>query len=169
MSWLRNCIATPLAGQNRGVYWVTPSGFPVTHEYRIPAQKRVRTPLGRIAWPRDDVPGRRLLLAKQSSALAPNIIHSLDAAHLALAVQSLRGAGVESIAVVHDSYAVHARYVDVLRRVLRETFVQVHSEDLLRNLWSCARQTTGLLLKSPPKPAAPLNISDVLKSEYMFS
>lgn len=169
MEWLRKDFADPLANQGFGVRWAAPSGWPVLHEYRRPRQKRIRTPLGTSCWPDEARPGRELIKSKQVNAIVPNLIHSLDAAHMVLTINELAKSGITSLAVVHDSYAVHARYVPRLRKTLSETFVKVHDRDILNGIWLSARQARSDVASVPPPKRGPLRITDVVEAKYPFS
>lgn len=50
----------------------------------------------------------------QARRLAPNLIHSLDAAHLAWTVRMLQGDPLPPIATVHDNFATLATHAGVL-------------------------------------------------------
>ena len=106
---------------------------------------------------------------KQMDAIAPNLIHSLDAAHMMLTVRELHLKGLRDYAMVHDSYAVHSSDVDLMNETLREKFVEVHEEFALGDLLNRAREALpGIDLAEPPQSGA-LDIEDVMKSAYFFS
>ena len=45
---------------------------------------------------------------KQTNALCPNLIHSLDASHLALTIARAKAAGLNDLLTIHDCFATHA-------------------------------------------------------------
>ena len=56
---------------------------------------------------------------KARSSIAPNYIHSLDAAHLVLVANACARRGIPLV-TVHDSYATLPPYADRLREILLE-------------------------------------------------
>ncbi len=104
---------------------------------------------------------------KQVSSLAPNIIHSLDAAHLTNTMLALKAKGITSFNVIHDSYGVHAPYLDVLNKTLREEFVKIYERDILADLW----KEWQAIVPDIPKPPQQGNfdVRQVLDSLYFFA
>src|SRR5437868_2018535 len=74
---------------------------------------------------------REIDRTKQGSAIAPNIIHSLDAAAMMLTVQAALDEGINHFACVHDSFGTYAADTPTLARITREQFVQMYSSDVL--------------------------------------
>lgn len=70
---------------------------------------------------------------KQATAFPPNFIHSLDATHMMLTALECRNQGL-TFASVHDSYWTHACSIDKMSEVIRETFIALHSSDVLGKL-----------------------------------
>jgi len=72
---------------------------------------------------------------KQGQGASPNFVHSLDATHLMLTVlECSKRAKMDSFALVHDSFGVHAGLCDVLSQALRNTFVAMYTPDQLKLL-----------------------------------
>lgn len=63
----------------------------------------------------------------QAQAMIPNLIHSLDSAHLILSIARARAEGLSDFSVIHDSFGTHAADLPTLARSLREAFVEMHS------------------------------------------
>jgi len=61
--------------------------------------------------------------------IAPNFIHSLDACHMRLVVNALSRNGVKDIWSVHDAFGCHPNYIEDLRYIVNQTFVEVHKAD----------------------------------------
>lgn len=168
MSWLHACakgIPTPIE-------WVTPVGFPVRQDYFAAKAFKAQTVLyGRaisLNCRRDTAKVDR---RRSRQALPPNVIHSLDAAHLFRTVNALADNGVTSVSTVHDSFAVCAADSATLARVLREEFIRLYTErdvlaDLHRQLaaqWPDPRQC-------PDPPAkGTLDLHGILDQPYFFS
>jgi DNA-directed RNA polymerase len=70
---------------------------------------------------------------KQASAFPPNFIHSLDASHMMLSALACHKQNI-TFASVHDSYWTHACDVDKMNSILRNAFVRLHSEDIMKKL-----------------------------------
>ena len=66
--------------------------------------------------------------------MVPNFIHSLDATHLYMTINHLRKKGIYDLITVHDSFATHAADIEELSRILRESFIELHSKPILENL-----------------------------------
>ncbi|KAF5858131.1 DNA-directed RNA polymerase [Aspergillus alliaceus] len=114
------------------VIWTTPLGLPVVQPYRSRKARRVRTTLQDLSIVdngSDDVVSKR----KQLQAFPPNFIHSLDATHMMLSAIACDRAGL-SFSAVHDSFWTHACDVDSMNDILREAFVRMHSDDVVKRL-----------------------------------
>ncbi|KAK4130723.1 DNA/RNA polymerase [Trichocladium antarcticum] len=122
-----------LAGQFRNtLVWTTPLRMPVVQPYRKSGTRVIRTclqDLALTATDRDDPVNRR----KQLQAFPPNFIHSLDASHMMLSALECSEIGL-TFAAVHDSFWTHAADVDKMNRVIRDSFIRIHSEDVIGRL-----------------------------------
>ena len=119
--------------------WTSPLGLPVVQAYREQRGKRVKTRIGdSIVYVslREEQP-RTLAKGRQQTAIAPNFIHSLDAAALMRTVCRCLGDGIAAFAMIHDSYGTLAADSDALAYHLREAFVELFGgpENLLAR-WS---------------------------------
>lgn len=72
-------------------------------------------------------------IRKHLNAVPPNFVHSLDSSHLALTCLAAKKAGV-TFAAVHDSFWTYPSQASDLSRILRETFVELHSSNILETL-----------------------------------
>ncbi|KAJ5246412.1 hypothetical protein N7468_001395 [Penicillium chermesinum] len=114
------------------VIWTSPLGLPVVQPYRTRKARRVVTTLQHlnvIDPSSGDVVSRR----KQLQAFPPNFIHSLDATHMIMSANACHKAGL-TFSAVHDSFWTHAGSVDSMNRILRDSFVKLHSEDVIGRL-----------------------------------
>lgn len=165
--WLRKLVRV-FAKKGRGLSWVAPSGFPVSQERRRLAVQRVRTVRHALLLYRQEK-NAKIDLQKQKDGIVPNLVHSLDAAHMMMTASGLKWKGVSSLAMVHDSYAVHADNVDLMNRVLRESFILVHLDFGLGDLiWTAEKGLPGPEYPRPPR-VGKLDIEEVEKSAYFFS
>lgn len=172
MTWLQEC-AKVAARAELPIYWRTPSGFVVVQAYRDTVADRLVTTL---AGARVELTLRvvdtKLAKRKQASGVAPNFIHSLDAAHLVATVNSLQAEGVRDFAAVHDSFGVHAGNVDLMNVVLREEFVAMYTPDLLQrfrdDLKEQLPEEVAQALPAVPQRGT-LDLEGVKASEYFFA
>ncbi|KAJ3151647.1 DNA-directed RNA polymerase [Geranomyces michiganensis] len=114
------------------VVWTSPLGLPVVQPYRHHKQRQVQTLLQTITIYDRHSPAP-VNPAKQSTAFPPNYVHSLDASHMMLSALKCQEANL-TFAAVHDSYWTHAATVNVMNSIIRESFVQLHSNDLMKAL-----------------------------------
>lgn len=172
MAWLRDA-AKVMTSAGRPIWWTTPAGLPVLQTYAKRRRddvviyhktKRVRLKLQR------DAPG--IDSQRQVNGISPNVIHSFDAAHLMAVANECRANGIADLAVVHDSFGVHAAHVYQLRSILRETFADQYSVDRLAILRDelAAQLPDDLAAKLPPLPClGSFDIEDVRRSDYLFN
>jgi len=118
--------------QMTSMIWTTPLGMPVVQPYRKQAKKQIFTALQTVFIADPNLP-MEVSPRKQASAFPPNFIHSLDATHMMLTALSCRDKQL-TFASVHDSYWTHAASIDDMSASIRETFVKLHSADILGNL-----------------------------------
>jgi DNA-directed RNA polymerase len=114
------------------VIWTTPLGLPVVQPYRKTTRKQVATALQSV-YISDPNAVSEVASGKQASAMPPNFIHSLDATHMLMCAARCRDDGV-TFASVHDSYWSHASSIDQLSSNIRETFIELHSRDIIGDL-----------------------------------
>lgn len=114
------------------VIWTSPIGMPVVQPYRTVKGKMVRTTMQNmsLAEPRRNSATNK---RKQLQGFPPNFIHSLDASHMILSAIGCDELGL-SFAAVHDSFWTHACDIDTMNRVLREKFIEIHSDDIIGRL-----------------------------------
>lgn len=114
------------------VVWTTPLRMPIVQPYRTTKSRVIKTNLQRISISephRSDPVSKR----KQLQGFPPNFIHSLDATHMMLSAIKCDDLGL-TFAAVHDSFWTHAADVDSMNVVLRDAFIQMHSEDVVGRL-----------------------------------
>ncbi|KZO97648.1 DNA/RNA polymerase [Calocera viscosa TUFC12733] len=118
--------------QMTSMIWTTPLGMPVVQPYRKQVKKQIFTALQTIFIADPNLPSE-VSPRKQASAFPPNFIHSLDATHMMLTALGCRDKQL-TFASVHDSYWTHAASIDEMSETIRDTFVRLHSADILGNL-----------------------------------
>lgn len=169
MEWLQ-AAADSMSRREKPVVWITPNGSKVVQWYRQMTRSQVRTIAGtgtatrRIPYiTSNDLIDKR----KQVSSVAPNVVHSFDAAHMMMTTVEAAAQGADSFAMIHDSFGTHAGSMGMVAQVTRQTFHTIYSEDQLRNLWETMRGFDENV--PPPPPTGDYNIDTVLTSEYFFS
>jgi DNA-directed RNA polymerase, mitochondrial len=170
MAWLQKASAV-FSRNGIPIRWTAATGLPILQSYR-PGHVLVRANIGgRYATLtlRDSI---RQSTSDHRSGIAPNYIHSMDAAHLMHTTLALREAGIEAMAMVHDSFGVHACDVDTMHRAIRDEFVRLYRADRLAILRDelAAQLPPELAAQLPPLPErGALDIEQVTKSEFFFS
>lgn len=146
------------------VRWTSPSGFPGTQAYFKQKIHRINTRLNgqtkiRVFSETDDPDNNQ-----HANGMAPNFVHSLDAAHLHLTTVAMAEAGVTNLAMIHDDFGTHAANAETLFRIIREQFVEMYeTNDPLAQL----RERYPYLPEPPSRGT--LDIREVLQSEFFFA
>ena len=171
-------IARILSKDSLPISWTTPVGLPVVQCYPKTTMERVRTQLaGQVFYPTLVVPIEDSISSKdQVNGIAPNIIHSFDAAAMMKTVIAGKAEGLTHITTIHDSFASHAADAEVLYRVTREEFVKIYQDgdDLLfkleRDLMQNINVDTVPVDSLPARPdIGNLDVECVLDSPYFFA
>lgn len=172
--WIKG-VAKLAAGSGKPLVWWTPAGLPVFHFY--PDQKakevEVNSLQTRIKVWINRSSDTELAMSEQLSGVAPNFVHSLDAAALMLTLVNLQNVGVRSVTTIHDSYGTHAAQMGTLGQVLRASFVGMYRqcdplEDFREVCLELAPEEDHY--KMPPvPPKGELELEEVLSSPYFFA
>ena len=173
MSWLKEA-ARVVTSEGLPVRWTTPDGFLVLQNYREQKAHRIDTVLlGKRVTVSVETEQPNVNKRKQASGFSPNFVHSLDATHLRLTVRRAAEEGINSFALVHDSFGTHAADTGRFFALLRETMVEMYrGRDMMENL---RQELMGQL--SPEKqgemPAHPslgtLDIEAVVDCDFAFA
>lgn len=145
--------------QMTSVIWTTALGLPIVQPYRKVKKHQIATAMQSV-FIRDPNQNFEVNPSKQSSAFPPNFIHSLDATHMILTALECQSAGLV-FASVHDSYWTHACDIETMSDVIRDTFVRLHSQDILVRL----RNEFLERYKGYRIPASSLTKASMLRSE----
>lgn len=161
-------VAVFLEERGLALVWDTPSGFTAKQAYYKTGEKRIDTLHGKVML-RVEEPDAGFKPGKQKLGAAPNVVHSFDAAHLALVCVEMKRRGVRDLAFVHDSFGCHAENSDSLLEATKEQFVALYSGATLE-VW---RQSVIKHSGCPDVPEVPqlgqLDVTAVLSSEFFFS
>ncbi len=146
------------------IVWTSPSGFPASQAYFEYEELRIRTHLAgesriRVRREVDEADANR-----HANGLAPNFVHSMDAAHLHLTTAQAAAKGIKALAMIHDDYGTHAANAELLFETIRERFVHMYTtHDPIKEFVD--RYPS---IPDPPSPGT-LDIQEVLRSRYFFS
>lgn len=161
-------VAAFLEDKGLPLAWDTPSGFTAKQAYYRTNATRTRTLHGDVTL-RSEVPEAGFQPGKQVLGAAPNVVHSFDAAHLALVCVGLKEAGVRDLAFVHDSFGCHAENSDLLLEITKEKFIEIYSGDTLEQWRQSVIKHSGCL-DVPAVPAlGQLEVECIRSSEFFFS
>lgn len=194
MAWFKQ-VAGLLAAEGRGLRWETPLGLPVVHDYRRWETRRIKLhfldrsiPLA-AATDHDRITAGQVharvttLLrteraatldrSKQKSAVAPNVIHSMDASHLMLAVEAAAADGVTEFALIHDSFATHAarsgRWVVTVRKALVDLYETFDPYAAIHRAALAALSPEGQARLPAPPARGPFDLREILRADYAFA
>ena len=168
MDWLRNSARAIVKARGLDadgvISWITPSGFLATQAYFEVEEHRIRTRLhGKVRLAvlseRDEVSSDR-----HASGLAPNFVHSMDAAHLHSVAEAAGRLGIDALAMIHDDYGTHAADAQTLFTLIRVQFLDMYTKN------DPIAEFAGLYPECPPPPdKGSLDLTEVLASDFFFS
>lgn len=173
MKWLQHA-ASLAASEELPVRWTTPVGFPVMQAYADLEKRKVKTAInGKLVYLTMYQDKDNLDRRKQSSGIAPNFVHSCDAAHMMLTVVRAKQAGIDNFAMIHDSFGTTAGDVENLYHVVRESLVEMYSEiDVLESFREEIAQQLSEKnqekLEALPESGV-LDLTQVMESRYCFA
>ena len=166
MKWLQRA-ASVLSKENEPITWTAYDGFPVYMGNRIINTTKIDTQLGgrfqlRIGNFTEDIDRNR-----QRNGVAPNFVHSQDAAHMRAVIRQCKAEGIAPLAFIHDDFGTHAADTERLGEIIRDTFVDLYSQhDPLKAL---SAQYEGTEYELEPLPEyGSLDIQSVKQSLYFF-
>lgn len=168
MKWFREC-ADIFSEVGKDIRWTAPSGFEILQKYKKQSgSKGVSLTFGRrietVAY-RDQTPV--VDPQRQRNGLAPNVIHSLDAAVL---VDVVNRAPASSFRAVHDSYGSLPKDMDAIGCAVRSSYSDIFQDDWLANLhaqWQ-SQMPEDVILPTPPKRGL-MSVEAVKRSPYFFA
>ena len=160
MKWIETQVAKVIKDGEELLSWETPSGFIVDQKLMKHETQTIRLQLlGRceleIAKDTDEVS-----ITRHKAATAPNLIHSLDASLLHLAVERFDS----PIALIHDSVLCRATDMTTLSNIIRETYMNLFANTNYLKEFALAigADTENLPIIGDLEP------SNVIDSTYFF-
>ena len=169
MKYLKDSCAQ-VAKHNLPLEWQTPTGFIVHQALYEVVNKRVYTQLMGETILTLCEPTDKIDIVSMKSACSPNFVHSMDASHLALAVCGFKDAGLEDVAVIHDSFGTYAGDTGKLRQILLDTFVDMYqSNNVLEQFQTYNEDRMCEPMKVELPPFLGLDLEQVRESTYAFA
>lgn len=171
MDWLKE-VSRVVSKEGLPVVWSTPSGFLVQQAYPELKSKVVETRIGdKVVKVSITEEQAKLDARKQSQAISPNFVHSLDASALVLTIVNAAKRGITQFAAIHDSYGTLAADLTELQSCLRESFVAMYQDhDVLAEF---SAEVGAVLPEGKTLPELPpkgnLDLTGVLSSDFFFA
>jgi len=162
--WLSE-VSDAFAKQDKKVNWYSPTGFYVEQPYELYTEEIIKTEFfgsQRLTY-RDKPHG--VMRSKSRAGLAPNLIHSLDAAHLVMTINKAKALGMNDFYVVHDEFGVHAADTHKFRECINNAFCELYIPDVLEGLY---RQWNEQVPIPRPPELGDYDSTEVLASPYFF-
>lgn len=163
-------VTARVSAMNQGLYVTAPTGFIMEQRILVEDNLIVSSYLmGRIQMS-VNFETDMIDVTAMKGAAAPNFVHLHDASHLVLAVCNAKAKGINSIAVIHDSFGAHAGRTPDLRDSLRAEMVGMY--DGTNRLQSFLDEQednclTDLGLTVPEQ--GDFDVKLILESEYAFA
>ena len=125
MKWIEIEVARAIKGGAQEIEWTTPSGFVVRQRLMKTARTTIESQL--MGTVKISIVGAEtgVDLKHHKNATAPNLIHSLDASLLHLAVVEVNF----PIALIHDSVLCRATDMCKLSTLVRKTYMTLFAEN----------------------------------------
>jgi DNA-directed RNA polymerase len=169
-------VSDALSQVNSPIEWRAPvTGFPVVQKnYKYKTKTVQAQYLGkRLSLNLRIDSDTELSPQRQRSAITANFIHCLDAAHLIITMNKFLDEGVDRFGCVHDSYVALASDMELLSRLTRLAFVELHKGNIMESFFetACAglpEDVKQRLRTSMPKQRG-LILEQVVDSPYLFS
>jgi DNA-directed RNA polymerase len=168
-------IAGAMAHEGKPVSWITPAGIPCINRYHEAKTKTLSLWLHNERLRVDVATGDEapLLKRKCQQSIAPNWVHSMDAAHLLLTVGACADEGITDIVTVHDSFGCLPVHADRFNQIIREQFVLMYQggDQLTCLLSTASAQLSDANQKRLPQPLTKgkLELNEVHRAKYAFA
>lgn len=153
VSWVSGCAVAVSKAGNIEIKWPTPDNFMCLQRKVVGEKLKLKVVLSNgkeFCLEILDFSGEVPNAAKHKSAIAPNVIHSLDATHLRMVARRLKELGLPMI-FIHDSFSTHCNHRSTLYKIIIETFIELYSREYLMELKTFWESTYGVELDNPPE------------------
>lgn len=153
VNWVSACASAISDTGSVEIHWITPDGFECMQRKVQGERRNLKCVLSNgkefcleILDFTKEVPNKK----KHRSALAPNIIHSLDATHLRMVARRLEELNLPMV-FIHDSFSTHCNHRDVLYEIIVEEFITLYDQNYLESLYKYWIDLYGCELDAPKK------------------
>lgn len=166
MEWLQQASDELIEAGLDEISWVSPSGFVVRQRYGVYETTQVNTRIagGVRIQPRIRQETQEPCKRRHRNGIAPNFVHSHDAAHMHLLICAADDIKLEHLHFVHDDYGTSADRTEDLQRAIRTTFVEMYERTSPLEDFKLRTGCTA-----PVPESGDLDISCVLDSTYFFA
>ena len=155
MSWFRK-VGHAAGKLGLALQWHSPSGLLVSQEYwdytgiRIRLYNMSSVPMELMTHHQPT----ELNPTRMGNGLSPNVIHSLDASHMAAVTIEAFAAGVRNLGGIHDCFATTPAEMATLRGCIRSTFAGMYARDWFTPIADelVAQLPPAVQAKLPPRP-----------------
>lgn len=154
VEWVSNAASVIGKAGNVNLDWTAPDGFECTQRKVLGVRRQLSVKLHsndelclEVLDFSEQLPNPR----KHRSAIAPNIIHSLDATHLRMVAKRLDGLGVPMV-FIHDSFATHCNYRRPLYDNIIDTFISLYDMNYIEQLKIQWEKLYDVKLDDVPEP-----------------
>lgn len=173
MNWLQKA-ASAVSAEGLPIRWASPVGFPVMQSYWDMKDRIVKSSInGSIIKVTMQEATDKLDRKAQANGISPNFIHSCDAAHMMLTTVRAKQEGINSFAMIHDSFGTTAAETEDLFRIVRESFVEMYSDvDVIEQFRDEIHRQLSIEAAEelPPLPLrGSLDLTGVIHSRFCFA
>lgn len=173
MGWLKK-VASLVAAEGHPVTWRTADGFPVQQAYYDTKVRTVDLLLSGVRCQlkiREELP--TISKRRQEQGVSPNFVHSCDGTALRMYVNTADANGIDSFALVHDSFGTVAADYEMMQACLRSAFVDLYQqhdvmEELRDSVHALLPETSQAELPAVP-PKGTLDLEAVKQSDFFFA
>ena len=161
MKWIEEQVACAIKAGKTELSWTTPSGFVVNQKIMKPEVVRMDLQLlGKVKKVTVAVgDSTEVDINKHKAATSPNLIHSLDASLLHMAILRFDA----PIALIHDSVLCRATDMSILSTLVRETYMHLFAD---HNYLADFASQIGA--EADPPIIGDLEPESVIESTYFF-
>jgi DNA-directed RNA polymerase len=169
MEWLKE-TTKKVSSQNVFVQWITPSGFRVVCAYPKTEIQSFNFSVERKMVNRSFMVEDNSKVSSRTTinSICANFVHSLDASVAQIVSQKASQLGI-SLGVIHDCYATHPSDVQVIISLVRDTYADMFSSNLLEDF---REQLSCQVVKNKPEKIFSIDedfpIDQVRQSEYFL-
>lgn len=166
MEWLQDSSDELIEAGLDEINWRSPSGFMVRQRYGIVETTQVTTRIagGVRIRPRIRQEKQEPCKRRHRNGIAPNFVHSHDAAHMHLLICWADDHGLGHLHFIHDDYGTTPDGTEALHKGIRATFVEMYERTSPLEDFKRRNDVTA-----PVPENGDLDIRVVVESRYFFA